>query len=124
MTGKLVVLDVRPGSGYDSQSGLQLVAPKIYARIAGDGGDKSLAFVVVHPTSNFMGHYLVEPLARRGCCILAVNTRYVANDSTLLMERAIQDLGAAVKFLRAEGYKRVVLIGNSGGGALSAMYQA
>jgi len=125
--GKLVVLDVRPGSGYDSQSGLQLLAPKIYARIAGDeggSGDRNLAFVVVHPTSNFMGHYLIEPLARRGCCIVAVNTRFVANDSTLVMERAIQDLGAAVKFLRREGYKRIVLIGNSGGGALAAMYQS
>jgi pimeloyl-ACP methyl ester carboxylesterase len=36
----------------------------------------------------------------------------------------IQDLGAGVKFMRAQGYDKVVLVGNSGGAALSAFYQA
>ena len=40
------------------------------------------------------------------------------------MERCIQDLGAGVAFLRSQGYKRVVLIGNSGGGSLAAFYQS
>jgi len=124
MLGKLVTLDVRPGSGYDSQSGLNLLAPKIFGRLADDGCTKQRAFVVIHPTSNFMGHYLIEPLQRRGCAILALNTRYVANDSTLVMERAIQDLGAGVRFLREQGYARIILLGNSGGGALSAFYQS
>jgi hypothetical protein len=124
MIGKLVTLDVRPGSGYDSQSGLNLLAPKIYGRLADEGCSKRLAFIVIHPTSNFMGHYLIEPLQRRGCTILALNTRYVANDSALVMERAIQDLGAGVRFLRGEGYERIVLLGNSGGGSLSAFYQS
>jgi pimeloyl-ACP methyl ester carboxylesterase len=121
--GTLVTLQVRPGSGYDSQSGLQLAAPKIFGRLADDGCDKRLAFVVIHPTSNFMAHYLVEPLQRRGCAALALNTRYVANDTTLLLERAIQDLGAGIRFLRDQGYDRIALIGNSGGGALAALYQ-
>lgn len=123
MLGTLVTLQVRPGSGYDSQSGLQLAAPKIFGRLAEDGGDRRLAFVVIHPTSNFMGHYLVEPLQRRGGAVLALNTRYVANDTTLLLERAIQDLGAGIRFLRDRGYDRIALIGNSGGGALAALYQ-
>src|SRR5690606_2043612 len=50
--------------------------------------------------------------------------RYVGNDTNLFMERAIQDVGVAVRFLREAGYKRIVLIGNSGGGALAAFYQA
>jgi len=124
MLGKLVTLDVRPGSGYDSQSGLNLIAPKIYGRLADEGCGKHLAFIVIHPTSNFMGHYLIEPMERRGCAILALNTRFVANDSTLIMERAIQDLGAGVRYLRGEGFERIVLLGNSGGGSLSAFYQA
>ena len=78
----------------------------------------------MHPTSNFMGHYLIAPLARRGLCCLGVNSRYAGNDVVLLMERVIQDLGAAVTFLKNIGYERVVLIGNSGGGALAAFYQA
>jgi len=43
----------------------------------------------------------------------------------LLMERVLQDLGAGVKFMRDElGCDRVVLVGNSGGAALAAYYQA
>jgi pimeloyl-ACP methyl ester carboxylesterase len=121
--GKLVTLSVRPGSAYESQSGLQLAAPKIFGRLADDGCDKKLAFVIIHPSSNFMGHYLIDPLQQRGCSVLALNTRYAANDTALLLERAIQDLGAGIRYLRDQGYDRIVLIGNSGGGALSALYQ-
>ncbi|MCD6078873.1 MAG: hypothetical protein K0R89_2817, partial [Ramlibacter sp.] len=35
-----------------------------------------------------------------------------------------QDLGAGVQFLRAQGYDKVVLVGNSGGAALVSFYQA
>jgi pimeloyl-ACP methyl ester carboxylesterase len=78
----------------------------------------------MHPASNFMGHYLIEPLAARGVACMGLNSRYVGNDTLLLMERVIQDLGAGVQFLRAQGYDKVVLIGNSGGASLSAFYQA
>jgi pimeloyl-ACP methyl ester carboxylesterase len=70
-----------------------------------------------------MAHYLFGPLGRRRRALLGLNTRYVANDCMLLMERAIQDLGAGVAHLRQRGYGKIVLIGNSGGGALAAMYQ-
>jgi pimeloyl-ACP methyl ester carboxylesterase len=53
-----------------------------------------------------------------------LNSRYAGNDTLLLMERVIQDLGAGVRFLREQGYDKVVLIGNSGGASLSAFYQA
>ena len=124
MGDELVALDVPRGSGYDSQSGLNNLFPRVFGRLAAEGCGRRVAFIVIHPTSNFMGHYLIEPLQRRGRAILALNTRYVANDSALIMERAIQDLGAGVRFLRQRGYQRVVLCGNSGGGSLAAFYQA
>ena len=96
----------------------------MFGRLAADGCGKRVAFVVIHPTSNFMGHYLIGPLQRRGRAILALNTRYVATIRALIMERAIQDLGAGVTFLRQRGYERIVLCGNSGGGSLAAFYQA
>jgi len=71
-----------------------------------------------------MGHYLLPPLARRGLSCLGLNTRYLGNDVVLLLERAIQDLGAGVKWLRQQGFDRVLLIGNSGGAALVSFYQA
>jgi hypothetical protein len=121
---KLVAIDVPRGSGYDSQSGLNNLYPQVYGRLADEGCGRRIAFVVIHPTSNFLSHYLIDPMQRRGRAILALNTRYVGNDSTLIMERAIQDLGAGIGYLRGLGYERIVLLGNSGGGSLAAFYQA
>jgi hypothetical protein len=122
--GGLVALDTTPGAYMESQSGLQRGRPRIYGRYAPPaGGGRDLAFIVFHPTSNFHGHYLIEPLSRLGAGMLALNTRYVGNDSMLIMERAVQDVGAGMRFLRAQGFARIVMLGNSGGGSLAAFYQ-
>lgn len=121
---QLAVIDVKPGALLESQSGLQMLRPRIYGAWRAPAGPKRVAAIVMHPTSNFMGHYLIGPLAERGVCCMGLNSRYMGNDTVLLMERAIQDLGAGVKFLREAGYERVLLIGNSGGAALASFYQA
>ena len=121
---QLAVIDVKPGAALESQSGLQMLRPRIYGAYREPAGRKKVAAIVMHPTSNFMGHYLIEPLAERGICCLGLNSRYMGNDTVLLMERAIQDLGAGVQFLRAKGYEKVLLVGNSGGAALASFYQA
>jgi pimeloyl-ACP methyl ester carboxylesterase len=120
---ELVSIDVRPGAAMESQSGLQTLRPRIWGAVMRPAHAK-VAAIVMHPTSNFMGHYLLGPLAERGIAILGLNSRYLGNDTVLILERAIQDLGAGVKWLRQEGYDRIVLIGNSGGGALVSFYQA
>jgi pimeloyl-ACP methyl ester carboxylesterase len=117
-----IVIDVARGQAQESQSGLQLMRPRIWG--AFHRQKSKVAAIVIHPTSNFMGHYLLEPLAGRGIACLGLNTRYLGSDVALLLERAIQDLGAGVRWLRAQGYERVLLLGNSGGGALVSMYQA
>ncbi len=107
------------------RAGVQdLVRPRIYGRLAEDGCAKDVAYLVLHPAVNFMHHYLIEPMEARGRAMLGLNTRFVNNDSTLLAERVIQDIGAGVKFLRERGYKRVIYVGNSGGGSVGALYQA
>lgn len=121
---RLAVIDVKPGAALESQSGLQLLRPRIYGAYATPVGPKKTAAIVMHPASNFMGHYLIGPLAQRGICCLGLNSRYAGNDTLLLMERVIQDLGAGVQWLRAQGYDKVVLIGNSGGASLASFYQA
>jgi pimeloyl-ACP methyl ester carboxylesterase len=121
---QLAVIDVRPGAAMESQSGLQLLRPRIYGAWMQPAGPRRAAAIVMHPTSNFMGHYLIEPLARRGVACMGLNSRYAGNDTLLLMERAIQDLGGGVQYLRAQGYDKVVLVGNSGGASLSCFYQA
>lgn len=121
---QLAIIDVRPGASLESQSGLQMLRPRIFGALQAPRYTKKLAAIVMHPTSNFMGHYLIPPLAARGICCMGLNSRYMGNDTLLLMERAIQDLGAGVKYLRDAGYENVVLIGNSGGAALASFYQA
>ena len=123
MTMELVRLDVKPGAAQESQSGLQMMNPRIWGVLHPAAGARCAA-IVIHPTSNFHAHYLLEPLSKRGVSMFALNTRYVGNDAMLLFERAIQDLGAGVRWLRAKGYQRVLLIGNSGGAALVSLYQA
>jgi hypothetical protein len=118
-----VVIDVAPGDAHDSRSGLQTLYPRIWGAFHRVPNAR-IAAIVSHPTSNFMGHYLLEPLAKRGIAALGLNTRYAGNDESLIFERAIQDLGAGVRWLRSQGFERVVLIGNSGGGAFVSFYQA
>ena len=63
---QLAVIDVKPGASLESQSGLQMLRPRIYGALAGRRRPGKLAAIVMHPTSNFMGHYLIGPLAARG----------------------------------------------------------
>lgn len=122
---QLVAIDVQPGVTMESQSGLQALRPRIFGALMRPKGEGSgTAAIVMHPTSNFMGHYLLEPLAARGIACMGLNSRYAGNDTMLLMETVLQDLGAGVKWLRAQGFRRVVLVGNSGGAALAAFYQS
>lgn len=97
---------------------------RIYGRICDEGCAKDTAYLLMHPNANYMHHYLTGPMQKRGRAVMGLNTRYIGNDSMLLMERVIQDLGAGVQFLREAGYKRVIYIGNSGGGAIGTLYQA
>lgn len=119
---EMVVIDVPAGDAMEAQSGLQMTRPRIYGALAGPRHG-SIGAIVMHPTSNFMDHYLMEPLARRDIGLLGLNTRYAGNDSVLLMERCIQDLGAGMKFMR-QRFETVFLIGYSGGAALVSFYQA
>lgn len=118
-----VALPIRIGSAFETQSGLQLNAPSIYAMLAAPAGARTAA-ILVHPSSNMMSHYLIDPLNARGLAVLALNTRYAGGDQVLIMENAIQDIGAGVRYLREQGFERVVLLGNSGGASLTAFYQA
>lgn len=121
---RLVAIDVRPGRSDESQSGLQLLRPRIWGAFVEPAARGDVAAIVMHPASNFMGHYLLAPLAERGVAALGLNSRYVGNDTMLLMERVLQDLGAGVAWLRGQGWRRVLLVGNSGGAALAAFYAA
>jgi hypothetical protein len=82
------------------------------------------AVIFSHPVGG--GAYLpmVTELARGGNHVIYANSRYRGNDSALIMEKVVVDLGEAIRHARERlGYERIVLGGWSGGGPLSLFYQ-
>lgn len=123
---ELLAIPMPVGGRIDVYSGVARLAGRLWAsRHRSDAGTLSdTVLLITHPTSNFLGHYALSPLAARGVDAVGLTTRYVGNDSALLIENCLLDVGAAIRALREEGYRRVVLVGNSGGGSLAALYQA
>lgn len=124
---ELLAVPMQATGGMDVQSGVARRAGILWCtrhRAAGaDGPLADTAVVVVHPSSNFMGHYALAGLAEHGVDAIGMTTRYIGNEAMLLLEHCVVDIGSVVRHLREEGYRRVVLIGNSGGGGLVALYQ-
>lgn len=110
----------------DIASGVARMSGALWAtRWVDPAAHPDVAVVIVHPTSNFMGHYALPALARRGVAAIGMSTRYVGNDSALIVENCLLDIGAVVRHLREDlGYAKVLLVGNSGGGSLAALYQS
>jgi hypothetical protein len=85
----------------------------------------SVGVIASHNNVDFSEHYLAGPMARRGVGFLGWNTRYRGNDAWFLLEHALVDVGAGVRWLRQVArVDTVVLLGNCGGGSLMAAYQS
>lgn len=89
------------------------------------GRSPSTAFIATHYNVDFSEHYLAELLATRGYGFLGWNTRYRGAEPYFLLEHAVIDIGAGVRWLREEAdVDTVVIVGNSGGGSLMGAYQS
>jgi pimeloyl-ACP methyl ester carboxylesterase len=89
------------------------------------GQRPKVAFVATHYNVDFSEHYLAEYMARRGYGYLGWNTRFRGNEAFFILEHALIDIGAGVRWLREQaGVEQVVLVGNSGGGSLMGAYQS
>ena len=79
----------------------------------------------MHPRVDFTRHYTFPRLVEAGIGCLGANTRNPNNDTSTEHEEIVLDLGACVRWLREHrGVEKVILLGNSGGGSLSAFFQA
>ncbi|MGW6456257.1 hypothetical protein ACWF94_10080 [Streptomyces sp. NPDC055078] len=121
---ELLGIPMHPGGRVDIYSGVARRSGCIWASLHRPARPTTTALVVTHPSSNFLGHYILPELARLGYAAVGLNTRYIANDSALVVENCVLDVAAGIAHLRDMGFERVVLIGNSGGGGLAALYQA
>ena len=121
---ELLPIQMYSGGRLDIYSGVARKSGKIWGSLHRPATPTSTVVLFVHPTSNFLGHYALPGLAARGVAAAGLATRYVGNDSALLMENCVLDVAAAIGHLRALGFEKVVLGGNSGGGGLSALYQS
>lgn len=81
--------------------------------------------ISMHPIGGTGGLPIMKQFAEAGVHVLAVDSRYRGADYALIMEKVTIDLGSAVRYARERlGYANIVLLGWSGGGSLSAFYQA
>jgi len=84
--------------------------------------DSDALVLAMHPRTDFTRHYLAPALAGAGYAFLGVTTRHLNNDADALHERLLIDVAAALAYGRGRGFRRIVLVGNSGGGSLFAFY--
>lgn len=82
-------------------------------------------FIMMHPASTLQLLPVPRAAARAGAHVLCAGSRYAKNDTALIMEKVALDLGAYIAFAKRElGYRRIVLLGWSGGGSLALFYQS
>lgn len=82
-------------------------------------------YLFMHPASTLQLMPMPAAMAATGRHVLCAGSRYAKNDSALIMEKVAFDMGAYIRHAREVlGYEKVVLVGWSGGGALSLFYQA
>ena len=85
----------------------------------------STLFLFMHPATTLQMLPMPAALADAGLHVLCAGSRYARNDNALIMEKVAVDLGAYITHARETlGYRTVILVGWSGGGALSLFYQA
>lgn len=94
-------------------------------RIRPKGVPSRTLLVFMHPASTLQLLPVPRRLAALGMHVLCAGSRYAKNDSALVMEKVLLDLGAYIHHAKdVWGYEKVVLMGWSGGGSLSLFYQS
>ncbi len=89
----------------------------------GQASDTLMVFM--HPASTLQLLPVPRAMAASGAHVLCAGSRYQRNDTALIMEKVLLDLGAYIRHAKEVwGYRHVVLVGWSGGGSLAVSYQA
>jgi hypothetical protein len=85
-------------------------------------GDSDTVFCIMHPREFLATHYLIPEILAGGAAVWTQTPRSVGSDLRLEHEIALFDVAAGLTHLRGAGFRRIVLLGNSGGASLYAFY--
>lgn len=90
-----------------------------------EGRASRTLLVYMHPASTLQLLPMPRAMAVQGMHVLCAASRYARNDTPLIFEKVVLDLGAWLRHAREQwGYEKVVLCGWSGGGSLALLYQS
>ena len=90
-----------------------------------DGRSSETLMLFMHPASTLQLLPVPRAAAARGAHVLCAGSRYQRNDTALIMEKVLLDLGAWIRHAKEVwNYRNVVLVGWSGGGSLAVTYQS
>jgi hypothetical protein len=102
---------------------VELLGNMIAGLYAGSGSNAHTAIFMIHETDDFISNTACSQLNSRGFTALCAKSQYTS-DGEVMWDQLALDVGKGVAFLRTvPGVTRVVLVGWSGGGAISAYYQ-
>ena len=94
-------------------------------RMRPKGHASATLLIYMHPASTLQLLPVPRAAVQQGAHVLCAASRYAKNDTALILEKVLLDLGAYVRHAREVwGYRKVVLVGWSGGGSLALFYQA
>jgi pimeloyl-ACP methyl ester carboxylesterase len=90
-----------------------------------EGVDSKTLFVFMHPASTLNLMPFPAGVAAAGHHVMCCGSRYAKNDTALIMEKVVVDLAEYIRYAKKQlGYEKIVLMGWSGGGSLTLLYQA
>src|SRR6266545_8049126 len=85
-------------------------------------GTADTVVCIMHPREFMACHHFIPDIVGAGFAAWSQSPRSVGNDLRLEHEFALYDVAAGVKFLREQGFRNIVLLGNSGGSGLYSFY--
>lgn len=89
------------------------------------GVPSSTLMIFMHPASTLQLLPVPQAAVKAGAHVLCAASRYAKNDTALILEKVLLDLGAYIRHAKEQwGYKKIVIVGWSGGGSLALFYQS
>jgi pimeloyl-ACP methyl ester carboxylesterase len=87
-----------------------------------DPGGTDTVVCIMHPREFMACHYTIPDITAAGFAAWSQSPRSVGNDLRLEHEIVLFDVAAGMSFLRNRGFRKIVLLGNSGGASLYSLY--